>query len=128
MAIDPIASQGAVIQAQLSNNQQLADGLPSYKIYKNPAGSPNMAGPRALGSAAYYREINTPQGTIAGSSWEPTPSPQEAAVGRQPFVVSGQLQGMQQPTPFTPPAIKLMVEPSTYVPGTGWINSAKPNG
>lgn len=40
MATDPVPSQGAVIQAQLSNNQQLADGLPSYKIYKNPAGSP----------------------------------------------------------------------------------------
>ena len=128
MAIDPVASQGAVIKAQMSNNQQLADGLPSYKIYANPAGSPNMAGPRALGGSAYGREVNTPQGTIAGSSFEPTPSPQEAAVGRQPFVVSAQIQGMSPPTPFTPPPEKLMVEPSTYVPGTGWINSAKPQG
>jgi hypothetical protein len=128
MAIDPIASQGAVIQAQMSNNQQLADGLPSYKIYKNPNGSPNMAGPRALGGSAYGREVNTPQGTIAGSPFEPTPSPQEAAVGRSPFVVSAQLQGMQQPSSFTPPPEKLMVEPSTYVPGKGWINSAKPQG
>ena len=128
MATDPVPSQGAVIQAQLSNNQQLADGLPSYKIYKNPAGSPNMAGPRAPGSAAYYREINTPQGTTAGTPWEPTPSPQQAAVGRSPFIVSSQLQGMQMGRPFTPPPEKLMIEPSTYVPGVGWINSAKPNG
>ena len=128
MATNPVPSQGAVGQASMSNNQQLADGLPSWTIYKNPNGSPNMAGPRAPGSALYYREVNTPQGTIAGSSFEPTPSPQQAAVGRQPFVVSSQIQGMQRGAPFTPPASKLMVEPSTYVAGTGWINSAKPNG
>ena len=128
MATDPVPAQSAYVKASLSNNQQLADGLPSWTIYANPPGVRNMAGPRAQGSALYGREVNTPQGTTAGTPFEPTPSPQERGVGRQPFPVGPNIPGMQPAICVTPPPLKLMWEPSTYLPGTGWINSAKPNG
>lgn len=128
MATSPVPATQAVIVAQLSNAQQLADGLPSYRIYQDLQGSGNLAGPRAPGSAAYYREINTPEGFVAGSPQDPTPSPQIAGVGRSPFPVAANIPGMRTPPALTPPPMKLMWEPSTYVPGKGWINSSKPNG
>ena len=123
MATSPVPAQNAVLIASNGNIQQQSDGLPSYRIYMDPAGSGNLAGPKAPGSARYYREINTPEGFIAGSPQDPTPSPQVAGVGRSPFPVSQYIAGMRWPVSMTLKPPKLMLEPSTFVPNVGWIRS-----
>ena len=128
MATNPQNTSDAVLIAVNGSVQQAMDGLPTYRVYRDLAGSGQLAGPRSPGSSIYGREVNTPHGFVAGSAQEPTPSPQEAAVGRQPFPVGPTVPGMVAVPAFGLPPMKDMLEPSTYVPGVGWINSAKPNG
>lgn len=128
MATNPEATSSAVLIAQNGSVAQGVAGRPSYRIYRDLANSGQLPGPRSTGSSVYGREINTPHGFVAGSPQEPTPSPQEAALGRQPFPVGSSVPGMVAIPSLVLPPSKDMLEPSTYVPGVGWINSAKPNG
>jgi hypothetical protein len=128
MATNPANTTGAVLIATNGSVQQAVDGLPTYRVYRDLASAGQLPGPRSVGSSVYGREVNTPHGFTAGSPQEPTPSPQEAAVGRQPFPVGAVVPGMVAIPSLTLPPMKDMLEPSTYVPGVGWINSAKPNG
>ena len=124
MAQVPPNTLSATLISANSNSQQQADGLPSYRIYADPQGSGQLIGPRAPGTALYGREINTPEGFQSSSPQDPTPSPLGTGWGRSPFAIAPTVPGMQQPVPFTPPPEKLLLEPSVYIPGQGWINSA----
>jgi len=128
MATNPANTTNQVIIAQNGSIGQAVSGRPSYRIYRDLADAGQLPGPRSVGSSVYGREVNTPHGFEAGSAAEPTPSPQQAAVGRQPFPVGPTVPGMVAIPALALPPMKDMLEPSTYVPGTGWINSARPNG
>jgi hypothetical protein len=129
VATNPANTTNQVLIAVNGSIGQSTSGRPSYRIYRDTQDAGRLPGPRGAGSSVYGREVNTAHGFVAGSPQAPTPSPQEAAIGRQPFPVGSEVPGMIVPPTFAmPTAPKTMLEPSTYVPGVGWINSAKPNG
>jgi hypothetical protein len=100
----------------LTNSQQRADGLPSYRIYANIPGSPNQPGPRSPGSSVY------PGGLELDSEGYPLESPQDPA----PIPPVGRYY--RRGPKFIGKPVKLMWEPSVFVPGKGWVNSANSKG
>ena len=97
--------------AGLSNAQQQADGLPSYAIYANIPGSPPLPGPRSPGLSSVPPAVYDSAGWVLQSPDDPAPVPPVGTVyGRSP-------RFMVKPT-------KPMWEPSQFVPGKGWVNSA----
>lgn len=98
--------------AGLSNAQQQADGLPSLRIYANIPGSPPLTGPRAPGMST------EPNGLVTDSAGFPLQSPQDPA----PIPPVGRIYRRSPVWTARPP--KPMWEPSQYVPGKGWVNSA----
>lgn len=95
----------------LTNAQQQADGLPAYAIYANIPGSPPLPGPRTPGLSSVSTRERDSAGWVLGSSDDPAPPPRVGSVyGASP-------RFMVKPT-------KPMWEPSQFVPGTGWVNSA----
>lgn len=94
-----------------TNSQQVADGLPSYKMYANIPGTPNGAGPRSAGLSSVSNAVRDSEGYVLGGPQDPAPAPQVETIYR--------------PGPkFYMRPIKPMWEPSVYVPGKGWVNSA----
>lgn len=108
-----------VLIASNSTAQQVADGLPSYRMYQDTPGSPNLPGPRTPGtSSAGDGTAYSAAGYIQGGPQDPTPSPQQSGA------VAAQVPGMRAPTKLTPPPQKLLWEPAQYVQGKGWVTSA----
>ena len=98
--------------AGLTNAQQQADGLPSYRIYANVPGSPPLPGPRSPGMST------EPDGLVTDSAGWPLQSPQDPA----PIPPVGRYY-RKGPTFYARPE-KPMWEPSVFVPGKGWVNSS----
>jgi len=95
-----------------TNSQQQADGLPSYAIYANIPGAPSQSGPRSPGTSVYPAGLVTDsEGYELGGPQDPASVP---AVGRYYSVGPA----------YIGKPLKPLWEPSVFVPGKGWVNSA----
>lgn len=110
MAKTTSAAPYTVQIAGLTNAQQRADGLPSYRIYANVPGGPNLPGPRSPGLSSVPVAQYDAAGFELGSPQDPAPVP---PVGRY----------YRRGPRFIGKPMKVIWEPSVFVPGKGWRNS-----
>jgi len=102
---------------QAANAQQIQDQLPVYTIYRDTPGSPNLAGPRSPGTFLWSGRYYNSYGIANGSAQDPAVGPLQT--GAEATFPAGMVTHV-----FRPPAIKVLLEPKQYVPGTGWVGIA----
>jgi hypothetical protein len=98
--------------ASLGTPQQAADHLPGYAIYADPAGTPNRSRSRSLYPAPVARNFDEAGYQLSSPSDPAAPPPIGATV-----------PGLRRPVGLRLGAPRLMLEPSRFVPGKGWVNT-----
>lgn len=113
MATTSPSAPNTVQIAGLTNSQQQADGLPAYAIFANIPGSAPLPGPRSAGLSSVAVAQYDSAGFPLASPQDPTSPP---PVGTM-YLSSRAPRWIGKPE-------KPMWEPSVFVAGKGWVNSA----